>query len=85
MGDLILIYSGRLPPLNCYENIKLTKPGWRYYSKTPSVGGYKDATSSLTASSSTFYAIIFTIILLAMMYFHLEVVNHIAIMIMMFK
>ena len=69
MGDLILIYSGRLPPINCYENIKLTKPGWRYHSKTPGVGGYKSANSNLTASSSIFYAIIIAVIALGMIFF----------------
>ena len=28
--DLMLIYTGRLPPKKCYEDIALTKPGWRY-------------------------------------------------------
>ena len=69
MGDLILIYSGRLPPKNCYENIKLTKPGWRYYSKTGGKEEIKSTELSITASQSTFYALLFVIILIGMMYF----------------
>ena len=62
MGDLILIYSGRLPPINCYENVKLTRPGWRYYSKKS--GGeeeIKDSEIAVNASQSTFYALLFII------------------------
>ena len=69
MGDLIMIYSGRLPPINCYENIKLTKPGWRYFSKTPGSDEVLSTSSSIAASHSNFYAILFVIILLGMMFF----------------
>jgi hypothetical protein len=69
MGDLIMIYSGRLPPINCYDNIKLTRPGWRYFSKTPGSDVKLTTGASVAASQSTFYAILFIIILLGMMYF----------------
>jgi hypothetical protein len=68
MGDLIMIYSGRLPPINCYDNIKLTRPGWRYFSKTPGSDDKLTTGASVAASQSTFYAILFIIILLGMLF-----------------
>ena len=69
MGDLIMIYSGRLPPINCYDNIKLTKPGWRYFSKKPGREEPAPSTTiSVSASQSTFYAILFVILLIGMIF-----------------
>ena len=28
--DLVLIYTGKLPPKGCFEDVELKRPGWRY-------------------------------------------------------
>jgi len=65
LGDLVLIYSGSLPPANCYKDNKFTKPGWRYYSKT---GPVEDKVSYISdnGGSGMFIAIFVLIALIGL-------------------